>query len=235
MRFLGVDRAWRESSAEQPANETGVAALDESGTLLDAGWTVGLQETETWIGEQAGDDTLLFIDAPLVVENATRQRLCEWRVGKCDGRRNVFANSANLATPDLGGVRLRASLEKAGWRYDDGSGGPATSGRIMCECYLYTTLAGAIEFRYEDERPRHRRKPKALRAAEWHQCRAPTCDELIKRIAALRLVDPPLDLRSHAATMHLLEKASPEANKDYKHREDLIDAVAGRLRYSHRR
>lgn len=168
---------------------------------------------------------MLFIDAPLVVENATGQRLCEWQVGKCYGRWNVSANSTNLATPDLGGVRLRASLEKAGWCYDDGAGGPATSGRIMCECYPYTTLVGATEFGYEDERPRYKRKPKTLRAAEWRQCRAPTCDELIKRIAALRLADPPLHLRSHPVTERLLAEASPEAEEDYKHREDLIDAV----------
>ena len=45
MRFLGVDLAWGEGSPTKLANDTGVAALDESGTLLDAGWTIGVDET----------------------------------------------------------------------------------------------------------------------------------------------------------------------------------------------
>jgi len=95
----------------------------------------------------------------------------------------------------------------------------------MCECYPYTTLVGAEELGYDDERPRYKRKPKALRVAEWRPRRAAACDELIRRITSLRLVDPPLDLRSHAASRRLLDEESPEGDRDYKRREDLIDAV----------
>lgn len=225
MRFLGVDLAWREGTADQAANETGVAALDESGTLLDAGWTIGLDQTAIWIEDLASEDTLLFIDAPLVVDNASGQRLCERQVGQCYGRWQVSANSTNLGTKDLGGVRLRAGLEEAGWRYDDGAEGPAASGRVMCECYPYTTLVGVAELGYEDERPRYKRQPKDLSVAEWRPLRAVTCDELIRRMAALRFADPPLDLQSHPVTEQLLVEASPEADHDYKHRDDLIDAV----------
>ena len=48
MRFLGVDLAWGEATASKSANDTGVAALDESCILIDAGWAAGLDETETW-------------------------------------------------------------------------------------------------------------------------------------------------------------------------------------------
>lgn len=37
MRFLGVDLAWGEGSDERRAADTGVAALDERGRVLDAG------------------------------------------------------------------------------------------------------------------------------------------------------------------------------------------------------
>jgi hypothetical protein len=35
-RYLGVDLAWREDSADLPANETGVAAIDPRGQILAA-------------------------------------------------------------------------------------------------------------------------------------------------------------------------------------------------------
>jgi predicted RNase H-like nuclease len=37
-RYLGVDLAWRENRADLPANETGVAAIDSAGHVLDTGW-----------------------------------------------------------------------------------------------------------------------------------------------------------------------------------------------------
>ena len=74
-RFLGVDLAWREDGPGRPANETGVAALDPAGHVLDAGWTRGLDQTVAWITATAGDGpTLLFVDAPLVVTNPGGQR-----------------------------------------------------------------------------------------------------------------------------------------------------------------
>ena len=50
------------------------------------------------------------------------------------------------------------------------------------------------------------------------------CDELINRIAALRLATPSIDLESHPVTARLLTEKSPLADRAYKHREDLIDA-----------
>ena len=46
MRVLGVDLAWGEGTAAQVANETGVAALDASGRVVDAGWTIGLEDVQ---------------------------------------------------------------------------------------------------------------------------------------------------------------------------------------------
>lgn len=41
-RFIGVDLAWREDSADFVANETGLAIVGGDGQILDAGWTCGL-------------------------------------------------------------------------------------------------------------------------------------------------------------------------------------------------
>lgn len=124
MRYLGVDLAWGEGSDAKPANRSGVVALDSGGRVVDAGWTVGLDETVRWIEGQSGDDALLFVDAPLVVENETGQRAAERQVGQRYGKWWVSANSTNRSSPRQAGVHLRERLEGLGWRYDDGRGGP---------------------------------------------------------------------------------------------------------------
>jgi predicted RNase H-like nuclease len=225
MRFLGIDLAWGEGSKAKPANDSGVVALDPSGEVVDAGWTSGLTPTQAWIEKFAQADTLLFIDAPLIVDNPAGQRLCETQVGRCYGRWNVSANTTNLRSSRLAGVHLRQRLEASGWRYDDGRSGPPTAARVMSECYPYTTLVGAGELGYLLERPRYKRKPKRVPLAEFRPLRAAACDELIVRFAALRSADPPLDLASHQETRALIEQSSPQAEVAYKRREDLIDAV----------
>jgi predicted RNase H-like nuclease len=216
--FIGVDAAWGE------INETGVLVLEPSGHVRDAGWAIGVDAAVAWICARAEPDTLVFIDAPLVVTNPTGQRLCETHVGQRYWRWSVSANSTNTASQRLGGVALLTALQTDGFRYDDGIDGPPSSGRVVSECYPYTTIVGYEPFAY-DVRPLYKRKPKAMRTAEFRAVRAAACDELIRRLAALANADPPLDLRSHDVTRKLVEEPSPLDNRAYKHREDLIDAA----------
>lgn len=225
MIFLGLDLAWGEGTTRKAAAETGAVALDETGRILAAGWTIGIAETVEWVEREAGPDSILFIDAPLIVENETGQRLCEKQVGQRYGRWQVSANSTNRYSPRLAGVALREALEARGWEYASGSAGPARSGRTISECYPYTTLVGTVKLGYDVERPRYKRKPKRMPAAEWKPLRCAACDELVLRLAALTEADPPLDLGSHPETRLLLDEASPVAQAAYKHREDLIDAA----------
>jgi predicted RNase H-like nuclease len=224
-RFLGIDLAWGEGSATKRAADTGVAALDGGGSVVAAGWTCGIVETLDWVEQNAAADALLFVDAPLVVDNERGQRLCERQTGQRYGRWKVSANTTNLGSPRLGGVALRDELETRGWRYSDGRGGPPVSGRVVSECYPYTTLVGVAELGYERERPRYKRPPKGMPAATWRPLRAAACDELIRRVAALLDADPPLDLRPHPETFRLLREPSPLDQRAYKRREDLLDAV----------
>lgn len=148
MRFLGVDLAWGEGTGNKRAADTGVAALDDRGAILEAGWTCGIDETLAWIDGAATDDALLFVDAPLVVDNSTGQRLCEKQAGQRYGRWQVSANTTNLGSLRLAGVTLRLELQRRGWRYSDGREGPASVGRVVSECYPYTTLVGVAELGY---------------------------------------------------------------------------------------
>lgn len=227
MRFLGIDLAWQRASAGKLANESGVVALTSEGAIIDAGWRVGLDDVVAWIADASGEDTLLFADAPLIVTNpAGTQRLAEKQVGQQYGRWHVSANSTNTASRGLEGVRLRELLEEMGWAYDAGFDGPASSGRYVSECYPYTTIVGAPELGYTERRPTYKRKPRAVRTvAEFRPLRASECDGLVRRLRDLVSADPPLDLRSHPVTRALLDEPSPQDDRAYKHREDLIDAV----------
>jgi predicted RNase H-like nuclease len=225
VRVLGVDLAWAEGSNARAANETGVAAVDGAGHVLDAGWTVGVAATASWVSQWQSDDTLLLVDAPLVVTNPEGQRPCERDVGRYYGRWKVSANSTNLRSRRLAGVTLRRTLEGRGWIYDDGRNGPPATGKVVSECYPYTAIVGASELGFHEERPTYKRKPKALRTPEFRPVRANACDTLIAALAQLETADPPLRLRSHPVTEQLVSVPSPTDDRSYKHREDLIDAL----------
>ena len=223
--FVGLDLAWQDNRPGRPANETGIAVIEPDGNVVDAGWTRGLNETVDRIAA-AGDRTaLLFIDAPLVVDNPTGQRACETQVGQRYGRWKVSANTTNLRSPRQAGVALRHRLHEQGWNYSDGHHGPPRGGRWCSECYPYTTLVGAPELGYDTERPRYKRAPRRMPVALWRPIRQAACDELIQRMARLAAADPPLRLDSHPTTRQLLAEPSPLNDPAYKHREDLIDAL----------
>lgn len=94
----------------------------------------------------------------------------------------------------------------------------------MSECYPYTTLVGAAELGYDQERPRYKR-PGRKPPQGWRATRADTCDELIVRLSGLAEADLPLLLASHPVSHQLMTEPSPERDALYKHREDLIDAL----------
>ena len=59
--------AWAEKAKP---NESGIVMLDQAGTIVSAGWAVGIHEVVAWLDRHAPSDALLFVDAPLVVNNA---------------------------------------------------------------------------------------------------------------------------------------------------------------------
>lgn len=225
IRYLGIDLAWGEGSPTKRARETGVAAIDGSGTVLDAGWARGIDEVEAWVLEVATPGAIIAIDAPLLVLNATGMRLAEREVGRGYGRYRVAANASNLALGWLGGVTLRRRLEASGFRYIDGLSPMEAGATSMFECYPYTTLVGMEELGYDLERPRYKRFVKSLPVAEARVVRQAACDELITRMRMLDAADPPLDLASHPVSRVLIDEPSPISDVPYKHREDLLDAL----------
>ena len=224
MRYLGIDLAWGEGSQVRPGSRSGVVALEPDGRIVNAGWTSGLAETIEWIEANALEDTLLFVDAPLLIDNEDGQRLAERQVGQRYGKWWVSANSTNTKSPRQAGVHLRRRLEGRGWHYDDGLDGPPERGRVLSECYPYTAIVGVPELGYDDKRPPYKRAPKGMRAKDAWPLRTSACDELIRRFAGL-VSDIPIDLLSNPETKALVELPSPAVAARYKKREDLLDAA----------
>ena len=71
MYFVGLDLAWGEK------NQTGVAAIDSDGRLLHVGAAQDDASIIDAIAPFTGDDCLVAIDAPLIVNNPTGLRPCE--------------------------------------------------------------------------------------------------------------------------------------------------------------
>jgi len=222
MLTLGVDLAWQTPRGKVP-NKTGVVALDDSGTVIDAGWVTGIERAAQWIDGHRGSAPVCFVDAPLVVSNTDHQRWCEKEVGRHYWSVKVSANSTNLAQgrARLGGVRLLDSLRELGWTYDDGLAGPPGTGLRVSECYPYTALVGALEFA---PRPAYKRRPKAVPTPEWRTYRAGEFRRIVTALVDVAPALAPLDLTSHGLTATLLGEP-PTDNRDYKDQEDLLDAV----------
>jgi len=223
--YLGVDLAWRDSTPTTPANETGLAVVDARGEVLDAGWARGVDEVAEWVLHWATPGSHVAIDAPVLVPNATGMRPSERLVGRAYGRWHVSANASSASLPWLGGRTLGERLAAAGAVWDDGVAAVPADAVSYFECYPYTTLVGAAELGYDDRRPRYKRPDTSLPKEERRSARATACDDLITRLAALDVADPPLRLASHPVSRLLVDELSPLVDRPYKHREDLLDAL----------
>jgi hypothetical protein len=72
-RFIGIDLAWARTGRRGGPNETGVAVIDGTGTVLACGWTRGVEETIAWMTEAAVEGSpLAFVDAPLAARRGSR-------------------------------------------------------------------------------------------------------------------------------------------------------------------
>ncbi|WP_088284303.1 DUF429 domain-containing protein [Kineosporia sp. A_224] len=92
---IGVDLAWGTTAW------TGLAALDESGNLLDARQVRTDDEILDWLRPWTAQAALVAIDAPIVVRNPSGARPCERLISRHFGRFNASCHSANTANPSF--------------------------------------------------------------------------------------------------------------------------------------
>lgn len=109
MHFVGVDLAWGAR------NPTGVAVLDDAGTLREVGVARDDAEVLGWLQPWTDGACVVAFDAPLVVTNATGNRACEAALNR-DFRRfdaGTHPSNTGLAWFADGGraARLCAALD----------------------------------------------------------------------------------------------------------------------------
>jgi predicted RNase H-like nuclease len=109
VRYVGIDLAWGLR------NPTGLAVLDDAGTLLAADRAFAESEIVAWVRQHADGPVRVGIDAPISVPNLTGARPCERAVGRWFGRYGASCHPANSSMPVFTGgtraARLVAALD----------------------------------------------------------------------------------------------------------------------------
>jgi len=113
--FIGIDLAWQTDK-----NHSGIMVMegDKTGAEIIS-FSKGITNLEAvfnFIKSYKTSNTIIAIDAPLIIKNQTGQRPCEKLIGKKFGSRHASAHSTNLDRyPDAGSVKLANLLEKEGF------------------------------------------------------------------------------------------------------------------------
>jgi predicted RNase H-like nuclease len=92
-------------------------------------------------------DTVIAIDASLVVINETGQRPCEREIARTFGRNHASCHTSNLGRPyATTGMRLVSELEKLGFGHDFNMGqAKQRSGRWLFESYPHPAMIRLFE------------------------------------------------------------------------------------------
>ncbi len=215
--FIGIDLAWA------PKNGTGVAVLVPRGRgrlAVAAAEVVRTdQEIASLVAAHLARTTVITVDAPLVIPNATGMRECDKQTHVLFGRHHTGcypANRGNMGRYTGGvprGEALGGHLERLGFHWPPGAlpEPPLDGGRWLFECYPHpaqVVLFGlATTLKYKRKRQ------------GWTQARA-EFRRYLRHCLELRspsIAFPPalllrLDVRSMVGAA-------------YKQREDMLDAI----------
>jgi predicted RNase H-like nuclease len=113
--FIGIDLAWQSDK-----NHSGIMVMegDKNGAEIIS-YSKGITNLEgviNYIKPYKTSNTIIAIDAPLIIKNKTGQRPCEKLISKKFGSRHASAHSPNLDRyPDAGSVKLANILGKEGF------------------------------------------------------------------------------------------------------------------------
>ena len=110
--------AWRSER-----NHTGIAVIrggPDGGEFVSSAYGIRSGEAAAgFVARYATPDTVVAVDAPLVIRNQTGQRPCETMIGRRFGRYDASAHTSNLSLyPEPGSVTFVCLLETAGFIHD---------------------------------------------------------------------------------------------------------------------
>jgi predicted RNase H-like nuclease len=116
--FIGLDMAWRIDG-----NHSGIAVMEGDAeqvrlTRVSADVT-SMAGVVDLIRDHASTDTVVAIDAPLVIKNEKGQRDCERLINSHFGRYHAGCHSSNLEHPHTAvGSRVVSALERIGFEHN---------------------------------------------------------------------------------------------------------------------
>jgi predicted RNase H-like nuclease len=133
--FIGVDLAWQSDR-----NHSGLAVLRQTERGAELGtYAQGIARLDAvmaFIHHHAGEDTVVAVDAPLLINNVTGQRACERSLSQKYGGRHASTHSSNLTLyPNAGSVRAAKALEQAGFQHPNRFPQPMSHGKWFFEVY----------------------------------------------------------------------------------------------------
>jgi predicted RNase H-like nuclease len=139
--FLGIDLAWQSDR-----NPTGAVALrEDAGSLVAIEAAPSLRtltEVEDFIARHVADRTVIAIDGPLVIPNASGQRACELALSRQFGARHASCHSSNTTLyPHAASVRLEARLASLSFVH----AGTPFGERVMLEVYPHAAYVALFD------------------------------------------------------------------------------------------
>jgi predicted RNase H-like nuclease len=210
VRVIGVDLAWG------PRGRTGLCAVD-GGRVLDSASVVADDDIDAWIRRWWARDLLLAIDAPIVVDNETGARPCEWVLGCAYGPERAAPLPANRSMASFrAGTRARALAERHGFDVDPLAVGRrplAAAIEVFPHAALVSLFGLSTSLKYKARR--HRDRAARRRAFE----------DLLDCLGKLAGLDPALDVSAGPRWPALVEEVAGARSGAVLDRvEDELDA-----------
>ncbi|MGB7963934.1 MAG: DUF429 domain-containing protein [Propionicimonas sp.] len=209
MNFAGIDLAWGERAP------TGLAVLDQEGTLLHLSRATTDASIAEALGEYLAGDCVVGIDAPLIVTNATGNRPCEAALNHDFARFDAGAHPSNTGKPEFSGIPRGARLAA---RFGLDIHPASAAGRRAIEVYPHPALVAlfhlgrTLKYKQRSTRP-------------FPQVHAETL-RLVALLEGLEHAPLPLFLARNAEWAALVAGVTGAVRKsDLRRAEDQIDAV----------
>ena len=209
--FIGIDLAWKSAR-----NPTGGAVLngDRLGARLEVLSTLSPDASVAdFISANTAANTVVAIDAPLVIFNEAGQRACETAIGKKYGSREASCHTSNLRLyPDASSIALTGALLAQGFTHVD----PARtkqSGRIMAEVYPHAAMVALWDL---PKTIKYKRGSVAAKRVGLNTLRS--------HLTILRKAEPPL-LRTGVSQELLSTDLDELVGQSLKNYEDRLDAL----------
>lgn len=140
---IGLDLAWHADRHHSGAVVLQLTDSDAAVVAVGEGLR-SLASVQAFVARHESACTIVAVDAPLIIRNATGRRPCEAALGAVYARRQAGCHPANLSLyPDASSVALAQWLARRGYRHAPEAG--ETDVRTMLEVYPHAALVATFD------------------------------------------------------------------------------------------